>query len=149
MALIGGMPFIDVNFTHDEWMVLWLAMMGSAMIGICLKLSPVRRLFGKPFIATARLTKCDVTSSRKRIRVRINYVYTLGGKSFEASAHIIRSSRGYREDHREVAKAVVRGLTEEPFLELAGRSREHFEKHSVLSGIRRKVPELKHACFGF
>jgi len=143
------MSYIGVNFTQHEWIVLCLAMVGSSMVGICLTLSPFRRLFGKQFIATARLTKCNVTSSRKKIRVRINYVYTLGGNCFEASAHIIRSSRGYCENHREIAKAVVRGLTEEPFLELAGRSREHLEKHSLLSSIRRKVPELRNAHFGF
>lgn len=132
------------------WLDFCLIMGCSVIIFIWLILYLVRIPFDNKCFLMVRLLKCRVSSSRRSIRVRIDYKYMCGVHDVDSFDYFfVRLSKGGYENHKDVAEAVLQRLINEPFLNVFCRSNKRLEKHSLLAAIRSKVPELKNASFGF
>jgi len=130
-----------------EWKYMLLAI-GFALIAALILWRWFANRNASKYLATARLTKCNVSSSRKKILVTIHYQYNIGQDCYQAFEKIIRYPQRNKESYREIAKDVMSGFTRDPVLEVFGRSSFHLKSHSVQSSIKRRVPELAKAHFG-
>lgn len=146
-SMLSSRGLIMVDLFYNEWKLMVLAF-GAVSIATLF----LRRFFVSSrtvkCLAVASLTKCNVTSSRKRILVTIYYQYNIGENCYKAFEKIVRYPESYNEDYRSITRTVIAGFTREPLLEVFGSSSARLKSHSVKESIKRRVPELAQAKFG-
>jgi hypothetical protein len=148
MTLLSSLlPSSGIQEFYKEWKFVVLAI-GFALIAALFLWWWFAKRNALKYLATARLTKCSVTSSRKKILVTIHYQYNIGQDCYQAFEKIIRYPQKNKESYRDITKEVMSAFTVDPVLEVFGRSSFHLKSHSVQSSIRRRVPELAKAHFG-
>lgn len=136
-----------MDWFHHEWKFMVLALEAVLLASLLLlkrffdARRPVRRL------AMARLTKCNVLSSRKKIVVTIQYQYTIADSSYKVSEKIIRYPESRADDYEQITRTVIAGFRREPLLEVVGISVDRPRSHSVKESIKRRFPELVKARF--
>jgi len=148
MAFLSSLlPGSGLQLFYKEWKFLVLAF-GFALIAAFFLKRWLANKNAFKRLATARITKCSVTSSRKKIVITIHYQYSIGEDCYQAFEKIIQYPQSNRESYKDISKEVMSGLTVDPVLEVFGRSRFNLKSHSVQSSIKRRVPELAKAHFG-
>jgi len=145
--LCSVLPGSGLQLFDKEWKFMVLAFAFALIAAFFLKRWFANRNALK-HLATAKITKCSVTASRKKIVVTIHYQYSIGEDCYQAFEKIIRYPQSNRESYRDITKEVMSGLTADPVLEVFGRSSFHLKSHSVQSSIKRRIPDLVKAHFG-
>lgn len=147
LELSSFLPSGGLQLFYKEWKFMVLAI-GCVLIAALILWRWFANRNASKYLATARLTKCSVTSSRKKILVTIHYQYNIGQSCYQAFEKITRYPQKNKEIYRDITKEVMSGFTRDPVLEVFGRSSFHLKSHSVQSSIKRRVPELAKAHFG-